>query len=178
MLCGNHADVFCARKAEDVDAELLQGRLVHFREFHFQQNFARRRRRHFHQAGDFRRGAFHDFENLVRHRLRGNFAGQHHDIFGGFDYDRLVRKHFVNLFGQAQNVNIHGYFKSLALLVFIPDDERNSARSFSVDENLRGAYDDRFGNGGIGERNSLDARRRGDDQRASHKEMQRLRNFA
>ena len=153
-------------------------RLVHFREFHFQENFARRRRRDFHQAGDFRGSAFHDFENLVRHGLRGNFAGQHHDVFGGFDYNGLVRKDFVNLLGQAQNVNIHGYFESLALLVFIPDDERNSARSFSVDENLGGAYDDRFSDGWIGQRNALDARRRRDDQRASHKEMQRLRNFA
>ena len=104
-------------------------------------------------------------------------AGKHHDVLGRLDLNGLGREDFVNLLAQTEHVDIDGDFEVLALIGFVPDEQGNAARSFAVDQNLIGAHDDGFGDGRIRERNALDPRGRSDDQRATHEQVQRLRNF-
>ena len=171
------ADVLRAGQAENVDAELRDGGAVNFREFHFEKNLTGRSRRNFHQAGDFRRDVLDHLENLVGNSGRGDAAGKHDDVFGGFDLHGLVGEDVMNFLAQAERVDVHGDFEVLALIGFVPEQQGDAAGSFAVDEHLVGADHDGLGNRRIRERDALDSGRRSDDQRAADEQVQRLRYF-
>ena len=84
------------------------------------------------------------------------------------------REYFVNLLTQAQDIDVHGNFESLALICFVPDQQRHATWLASIDEYLRRAYDDSFCNFGIGKRHALNPGRRSDHQRTTYKQMQHL----
>ena len=65
----------------------------------------------------------------------------------------------------------------LALVRFIPNNQRHAPRCASIHQHLRGADDDRFRDIRIGKRNSFDSCGRRDDDRPADEEMQRLRAF-
>src|ERR1700691_995164 len=133
LLRRDRADILSSRQAQNIDAQLRFQRPVHVRELNFEQNFTRRGRRNLHQTGHFRRSGLHHFQNFVGHRSGRYAPRKNHDVARSLHLYRLRRKHFVDLLAQAQNVNVHRNFKRLALIRFIPQQQRNSARCFPVE---------------------------------------------
>ena len=56
----------------------------------------------------------------------------------------FIREDFANLLAQAQHIDIDRNFERLALVRFIPNDQRNAAWRFAVHQNLIRADNDRF----------------------------------
>ena len=133
----------------------LDQRAIDLGEFHFEQDFARLHRGDLHQAGDFRRGVLHHFQNFSATAAEEH-ARTKSRIFGGFDLHGFGRENFVNFFAQAQDVDVDGNFERLALVLVVPQHQRNAAGGFAVDEHLLRAYDDRVSDGRISQGNALE----------------------
>src|SRR5439155_6133902 len=103
-----------------IKSELRQCGAINFRKTHLKKNLAGWNGLSFHHARNLWRGTLHDLQDLVGNCGGGNLARDNDYVFRCVDVTVFGREHFVNLLAESEDVNIHGDFKSLALIGFVP----------------------------------------------------------
>ena len=133
-----------------------QSGAIDFSELHFQQDFLR---------ADRTEGEHVD--NILGIG-RGQRSGVFGDVLGGYvtgENNRGARRRDGNLFlgedamfffGAGADIDVHAEIEAARAFEFVPDEQRDFARSSSMDQDLGGRDDGRIGHGRIGHRDALD----------------------
>ena len=89
----------------------------------------------------------------------------------------LIGKYAMLFFGTSADVDIHAQIEAARPLQFIPDQQRNFAWRFAMNQNLGRCDDLRESDVRVGDRNSLQPLSRVDQQRLANHDAQRRRSL-
>ena len=98
--------------AEQVGAQLRQGRAINFRKLNLQQHFLRAHWAKCQNVDHFAGIRLGDHARALRHVFRGNMSGQDNRVPGRRDVDLLVRKNPVFFLGRGGDIHIHAKVKT------------------------------------------------------------------
>ena len=175
---GDGSDRIAGAGGEEVDAQLGERGAVHFGELHFQQNFLRADRTEGKHVDNILGIGGGQFSGALGDVFGGNVAGENDGGARRRDRDLLFGKDAMLFFGAGADIDIDAQIEAARAFQFVPDEQRNFARSAAMDENLRGSDDLGIGDRGVGDRDALEALGRINEQRLADHDAQAEPNLA
>src|SRR5208283_4817480 len=140
---------------KQIEAQLGQSGTIHFRKLDFQKHFLCpdwAKGQHVHDILGIRRG---QQARMFGRVLGGDVTRDNNRVTRRRHVDLLIREQAMHLFRSCRDVDIHAQIKAARALQFVPDQQRNLARSESIDQDLGWRDDQRIRHCGVGYRDAL-----------------------